>query len=172
MCEKLEEAGQETRFLGENGFLIRGKLVPTLHTIGYERRPLSEFIHLLRKAGVDAVIDIRLRNTSQLAGYTKRDDLAFLLSEGFAIAYEHHPELAPTAEILDAYTEDHNWPDYAARFTALLAESRTEAVGRDVLARFRAPCLLCHEATAEQCHRRLIAEWWAAHIPGLTIVHL
>ena len=146
--------------------------MPTLYTIGYERRPLAEFIGLLQQAGVDAVIDIRLRNTSQLAGYTKRDDLAFLLRKGFSIAYEHYPELAPTAEILDAYVKDHDWLAYAAHFTTLLAERRAEAMGREVLARYHTPCLLCHEATAEQCHRRLVAEWWATYIPGLTIVHL
>jgi uncharacterized protein (DUF488 family) len=146
--------------------------MPTVYTIGYEHRPLSGLIGALRSAGVDAVIDIRLRNTSQLAGYTKRDDLAFLLQEGFAIAYEHHPELAPTDEILDAIHADHDWPGYEARFRALLAERQAETVGRDILARYHAPCLLCHEANAAQCHRRLVAERWAAHIAGLTIVHL
>lgn len=144
----------------------------TLYTIGYERRPLSEFIRLLQEAKVDAVIDVRLRNTSQLAGYTKRDDLAFLLSEGFGIAYEHHPELAPTAEILDGYMEDQEWPRYSARFVALLHERLAESVGRSILARYEAPCLLCHEAAPERCHRRLVAEHWAAQMPELAIVHL
>jgi len=65
----------------------------TLYTIGYKGKPLSDFIGQLREAGVDVVIDVRLRNTSHLAGYTKRDDLAFLLREGFSIAYEHRPDL-------------------------------------------------------------------------------
>ena len=146
--------------------------MPTLYTIGYERRPLSELIRLLQEAKVDAVIDVRLRNTSQLAGYTKRDDLAFLLSAGFGIAYEHHPELAPTPEILDAYMEDQEWPRYSARFVALLRERLAENVGRDILARYEAACLLCHEAAPERCHRRLVAEHWAAQTPELVIVHL
>jgi uncharacterized protein (DUF488 family) len=146
--------------------------MPTVYTIGYERRALSELIGALRGAGVDAVIDVRLRNTSQLAGYTKRDDLAFLLQEGFAIAYEHHPELAPTDEILDTYRDGHDWLGYESSFRALLAERQAETVGRDILARYHAPCLLCHEASAEHCHRRLVAERWAAHIPGLKVVHL
>jgi uncharacterized protein (DUF488 family) len=146
--------------------------MPTVYTIGYERRALSDLIGALRGAGVDAVIDIRLRNTSQLAGYTKRDDLAFLLQQGFGIAYEHHPELAPTGEILDAIHADHDWSAYETRFRALLAERQSETVGRDILARYHAPCLLCHEASAEHCHRRLVAERWAAHIPDLKVVHL
>lgn len=144
----------------------------TLYTIGYQRKPLATFIGQLREAGVDAVIDVRLRNTSHLAGYTKRDDLAFLLREGFGIAYEHHPELAPTPEILNAYRENGDWTAYEARFLPLLEERAAGEVGREILARYHAPCLLCAEPTAEHCHRRLVAEYWAAHLPGLTVVHL
>ena len=146
--------------------------MPTIHSIGFQRKPLSEFMRLLREAGVDAVIDIRLRNTSQLSGYTKRDDLAFLLREGFDIAYEHHPELAPTAEILDAYRQDKDWAAYEERFVPLLVERQAEILGHDILTRHRSPCLLCSEPSPDQCHRRLVAEYWAEHIPDLTIVHL
>ena len=146
--------------------------MPTLYTIGYRRKPLATFIGQLRAASVEAVIDVRLRNTSHLAGYTKRDDLAFLLHEGFGIAYEHHPELAPTPEILDAYRADGDWAAYEARFIPLLTERVAEGVGREVLARYCAPCLLCAELEADHCHRRLVAEYWANHLPGLTIIHL
>jgi uncharacterized protein (DUF488 family) len=121
---------------------------------------------------VDAVIDIRLRNTSHLLGYTKRDDLAFLLQAGFGIAYEHCPELAPSEEILLAYREDKDWAAYVHQFAPLLVERRAEEHGRRILARYHAPCLLCAETTAEQCHRRLVAEYWAQHIPRVNIVHL
>jgi uncharacterized protein (DUF488 family) len=146
--------------------------VAFLYTIGYQRKPLATFIGRLREAGVDAVIDVRLRNTSHLAGYTKRDDLAFLLREGFGIAYEHRPDLAPTDEMLDGYREDEDWEAYEARFLPLLAERGAEAAGREILARYRTPCLLCAEPAADRCHRRLVAETWARHNPDLVIVHL
>jgi uncharacterized protein (DUF488 family) len=146
--------------------------MPTIYTIGYRQKPLSTFIGQLREAGVDAVIDVRLRNTSHLAGYTKQDTLNFLLREGFGIAYEHHPELAPTEEILDTYRDDDDWSAYEVRFIPLLEERAAEKVGHEILERYRAPCLLCAEPTAEHCHRRLIAEYWASHLSGLTIVHL
>ena len=144
----------------------------TLYTIGYKGKPLSTFIGQLREAGVDAVIDIRLRNTSHLASYTKRDDLAFLLRDGFGIAYEHHPELAPTHEIMDSYREDGDWAAYESRFLPLIVERAAEEIGREILARYGAPCLLCAEPAADLCHRRLVAEYWAEHNPDLTIVHL
>lgn len=146
--------------------------MPTLYTIGYQRKPLETFIGQLREAGVDAVIDVRLRNTSHLAGYTKRDDLAFLLQEGFGIAYEHHPELAPTPEIFDANREEPDWAVYVSSFLPLLTERNVQAIGQEIIARYRAPCLLCAEPTADHCHRRLVAEYWAGHLPELTIVHL
>jgi uncharacterized protein (DUF488 family) len=146
--------------------------MPTLYTIGFKGKSLATFIGLLREAGVDAVIDVRLRNTSHLCGYTKRDDLAFLLREGFSIAYEHHPDLAPSAEIFAAYRDDPDWAVYESSFVPLLAERVAETVGREILARHRAPCLLCAEPTADHCHRRLIAEYWAKHVPELTVIHL
>ena len=144
----------------------------TLYTIGYRRKSLSTFINQLRGAGVDAIVDIRLRNTSHLLGYTKRDTLEFLLREGFDMAYEHHPELAPTPEILDRYRDDGDWAAYETRFLPLLERRTAEQVGREILARYRAPCLLCAEATAEHCHRRLVAEYWAQRLPPLSVVHL
>ncbi len=144
----------------------------TIYTIGYQGKSLAEFITTLQKAQVDAIIDIRLRNTSQLAGYTKRDDLAFLLREGFHIAYEHRPDLAPNAEILDAYHEDGQWAAYEQGFIALLIERKAETFGQEILARYRAPCLLCMEADAQRCHRRLVAEYWARQFPNITITHL
>jgi uncharacterized protein (DUF488 family) len=146
--------------------------MPCVLTIGYRRKPLAEFVGLLRAHEVDMVIDVRLRNTSHLAGYTKRDDLAFLLSEGFGIAYEHHPELAPTDEILNAYQQDKDWDAYERAFASLLLEREMAEAGRDILHRARRPCLLCAETTAEQCHRRLVAEHWAENIDDTTILHL
>jgi uncharacterized protein (DUF488 family) len=143
----------------------------TIYTIGFTQKPLSQFIGSLQAAGVDVVVDTRLRNTSQLSGYAKRDDLAFVL-KAFHIAYEHHPELAPTAEILDPYRQNHDWVAYIRQFRPLIEQRRIEEVGRDILKRYRAPCLLCSEATAEHCHRRLVAEYWAERIPDLEIVHL
>jgi uncharacterized protein (DUF488 family) len=143
-----------------------------VYTIGYQRKPLSALINQLRDAGVDAVIDVRLRNTSHLLGYTKRDTLDFLLREGFAIAYEHRPELAPTPEILDTYRFDGDWMAYEARFLPLLEERAAEQIGYKILARFRAPCLLCAEPRAECCHRRLVGEYWVERLPGLRLVHL
>lgn len=145
-----------------------------LCTIGYTKKSLQEFITRLQDASVDAVIDIRLRNTSQLAGFSKRDDLAFLLREGFGMAYEHRPELAPTPEILAAYKRDGDWAAYERAFLPLLEERAAEQVGEQLLTIYQRPSLLCAEPTPEHCHRRLVAEYLAEKLPDLEIeiIHL
>lgn len=142
-----------------------------LHTIGFTQKSLRRFAGLLQEAGVDAIIDIRLRNTGQLAGYAKRDDLAYVL-ELLDIGYEHRPELAPTTEILDTYRKDKDWGRYVRHFRPLIADRAIETVAVELLSRYRNPCLLCSEATPEQCHRRLVAEYWQKHTPGLEVIHL
>lgn len=140
-------------------------------TIGSNAKSLRRFAELLRGVGVDCVIDIRLNNTSQLAGYAKRDDLAFAL-ELLGIGYEHHPELAPNDEILAAYRQGKDWDAYVEGFSRLIVERDMLSVGRDILSRYDRPCLLCSEDTPERCHRRLVAEHWALHIPGVEVEHL
>jgi len=146
--------------------------MPTVYTIGYTQKSLERFVRLLQSSGVDAVIDIRLRNTSQLAGFAKRDDLAFLLREGFGIAYEHRLDLAPTDDILDGYKDNRDWAAYERLFLLLLAERRAEEIGRELLSRYSRPCLLCAEPAPDRCHRRLVAEWWADRLPDLELIHL
>ena len=73
-----------------------------IHTIGFTRKSAAEFFGLLKRHGVRHVIDVRLNNVSQLAGFSKRDDLEYFLREHVAAAYVHEPLLAPTQDILDA----------------------------------------------------------------------
>lgn len=142
-----------------------------LYTIGFTQKSLRQFIGLLREAGVDAVVDIRLNNTSQLAGFSKRDDLAFIL-DACGIGYAEEKRLAPTAELLNAYHRDRDWDAYEPVYRALLASRDPAAILADLEARYARPCLLCAEAGPERCHRRLAAEAFAALHPGLEVRHL
>ncbi|HYL98812.1 MAG TPA: DUF488 domain-containing protein [Blastocatellia bacterium] len=142
-----------------------------VNTIGFTKKTLRDFIGLLKSAQVGTLVDVRLRNTSQLAGWSKYPDFAYLLEEGFGIRYEHHPALAPTAELLDQYKKDLDWAKYDMNFTRLLAARNPEAECLTLLSRGTI-CLLCTEATAERCHRRIVAEYIAAISPGVEIKHL
>jgi uncharacterized protein (DUF488 family) len=141
--------------------------VPTLFTIGFTRSSAESFFTRLRTAGVARLIDVRLNNVSQLAGFAKRDDLAYFLAAILGISYQHETALAPTAELLAAYRESHDWPAYARDFADLLRARQIET-----LAPIDRACLLCSEHTAGHCHRRIVAEYLAPHWGDARIVHL
>jgi uncharacterized protein (DUF488 family) len=142
-----------------------------LFTIGFTKKNAEQFFTLLRGAGVRRVLDIRLNNVSQLAGFTKRDDLKFFLREICHADYLHLPVCAPTKEILDQYKKGHgDWNEYEALFLPLLEARKIETVLAADLLDYG--CLLCSEPTPERCHRRLVAEYLEARIPELTVKHL
>ena len=142
-----------------------------LYTIGFTRKDARRFFGLLLDAGVRRVVDVRLNNVSQLAGFTKRADLEFFLERIGPIGYVHRPELAPTQGLLDAYKKrGGDWGAYERAFLALLAERRVE--GRLSPADLDGGCLLCSEPTPEHCHRRLVAEYLAARWGNVETEHL
>ncbi len=142
-----------------------------LFTIGFAGKSAEQFFTRLQQSGVKRLIDTRLNNVSQLAGFTKRRDLEYFLRSIADIDYEHATELAPTAEILDAYKKNGmSWDEYEQRFNSLLLE-REPAVHSEP-ARFHHACLLCSEAEPHHCHRRLVAEYLQQSWPELKVVHL
>jgi uncharacterized protein YeaO (DUF488 family) len=141
-------------------------------TLGTTRKPLRRFIELLRGAEVDGVIDTRRNNTSQLAGFAKKEDLEFLLTEGFNTRYEHRPELAPSEPILATFQKDRDWDRYSTAFMEEIEAREMRPILRELLKRYERPCLLCACDSHERCHRRLLAEALLEERPGLLINHL
>jgi uncharacterized protein (DUF488 family) len=142
--------------------------MPVVHTIGFTKKSLEQFIGLVRSAGNERVIDVRLRNTSQLAGWSKYPDFAYLLREGFGLDYEHKPEFAPTDELLDRYKKDKDWQSYESDFSRLLQTRNPVDAARSIISG-KAACLLCTEPEADKCHRRLVAEY-LARVGGRDVV--
>ena len=142
-----------------------------LYTIGFTKKSAEEFFTLLKKSRARLLADIRLNNSSQLAGFSKRDDLRFFAKAICGMEYAHLPELAPTQEILDEYKKQKgDWTQYERVFLGLMASRRIEnSIERDVL---DGACLLCSEETPEHCHRRLVAEYLKDKWGGVEIVHL
>ncbi len=143
----------------------------TLFTIGFTGHSAEEFFGKLQRAGVKTLVDVRLNNVSQLAGFAKQKDLRYFLKVIAEIEYVHEKTLAPTKEILDAYKKgDIDWTDYERRFNQLLVERRPELqLAPEQLDR---GCLLCSEYDHTHCHRRLVTEHLERAWPGIEVVHL
>jgi len=143
-----------------------------IYSIGFTKKSAGEFFGALKAAGIERLLDVRLNNTSQLAGFAKQSDLKYFLQEICGAAYEREPLLAPTQEILDAFKKQKgNWETYTEAYLALIRSRRVEsAISQE---RFnRRTVLLCSEASAEHCHRRLALEYLQQHWNNVVIRHL
>ena len=143
-----------------------------IYTIGFTKKSAKEFFDILKQAGIRRLVDIRLNNSSQLAGFTKQDDLAFFLREICGAEYAHVPILSPTKEVMDGYKKKKiTWEEYERRFRSLLHERRAEETLDKGL--FDIPAvLLCSEPKPDRCHRRLVAEYLKEKWGDVTITHL
>lgn len=143
-----------------------------LFTIGFTKKTAETFFNRLRGSQISRLVDVRLNNVSQLAGFTKRDDLRFFTKELCDVEYLHLPELAPTASILDPYKKVKNgdWALYERQFLELMAARKIEdKLAKSVL---DGACLLCSEEKPHHCHRRLVAEYLKSKWGDVDIQHI
>jgi uncharacterized protein (DUF488 family) len=139
-----------------------------IYTIGFTKKTLEDFVTRLKKSGIQRVVDIRLNDTSQLSGFAKSPDLAFILKQ-FGIEYVSVKSLAPDKPLLGKYQKDKNWEEYEAGFKALMNSRNAEETLKSLQLDKKISCLLCSEDKPEKCHRRLVAEMLAN---DFEIVHL
>lgn len=142
-----------------------------IFTMGFTRKSAEQFFARLKQSGLKRVVDTRLNNVSQLAGFTKKDDLRFFLKAVLDIDYVHAPLLAPNKDILDDYKKNGgDWPTYERKFLDLMESRQIESqIDRYLL---DGACLLCSEPTPHHCHRRLVAEYLKEKWGDVEIQHL
>jgi uncharacterized protein (DUF488 family) len=143
-----------------------------IYSIGFTQKSAGEFFDTLRANGIERLLDVRLNNTSQLAGFAKQADLAYFLREICNCSYEREPLLAPTQTMLDSYKKKKgSWDIYAEEFTNLMHSRNIEtAISQQGF--LKKTVLLCSEPTAEHCHRRLVLEYLQISWPNVIIRHL
>ena len=142
-----------------------------LSTIGFTKKTAQRFFDLIKDSGARKVVDVRVNNVSQLAGFAKRDDLKFFLQEICNVDYVHVVDLAPTKEMLDEYKKEHkDWSRYEKEFLDLMEQRKIESqISEEDIAE---GCLLCSEDKPHHCHRRLVAEYLNDHWGSIKINHL
>jgi uncharacterized protein (DUF488 family) len=142
-----------------------------LYTIGFTNKSAQQFFKLLKEGSVTKIVDTRISNASQLAGFAKGQDLAFFAEAVGGMGYEHNLDFAPTKDLLDQYRgKKISWETYAIEYLNLL-DRRKIAQKTDIESLHR-HCLLCSEHGPEHCHRRLLAEYFQALRKDVEIVHL
>lgn len=130
-----------------------------IYTIGFTQLTAEKFFSKLRESEIEVLIDIRLNNTSQLAGFSKGDDLKYFLKELCNIKYSHEVLFAPTKDILDDYKKKKiSWDDYAERYIELIEKRDIYKTFKEKYSNYSRICFLCSEPVSKMCHRRLLAE--------------
>ena len=144
----------------------------TLFTIGFTKKSAEQFFNLLRDNRIKQLVDVRINNTSQLAGFAKGQDLKFFVNEICHIPYKHVTDFAPTKELLDKWhKQEVSWLEYESIYTSMLKDRNI--LGKYGIKQFDGSCFLCSEDTPEHCHRRLLAEYMKKHFTEeVKIVHL
>ena len=147
-----------------------------IYTIGFTKKSAEQFFNLLKKNNIKYIIDVRLNNANQLAGFTKGNDLQYFLKELLGIGYIHDTLLAPSKEILNAYRDKSiSWDELEEKFTELMEEEKIKKhITEDINGILEGSCLLCNEETPDNCHRRLVAEYIQKEYGGeeIEIIHL
>lgn len=144
----------------------------TIYTIGFAGKTARDFFEKIKDANIKRLIDVRLNNVSQLAGFTKKKDLEYFLRVIVNVDYVHLEHLAPTKDILDKFKKQKEmaWSDYEQRFKRLMEQRSPEV--HHLPSEFDKACLLCSEATPDNCHRRLVAEHLRRKWGNVEIKHL
>jgi uncharacterized protein (DUF488 family) len=143
-----------------------------VYTIGFTKKGAEKFFSLLMDSRIERLVDVRIRNRSQLSGFAKRDDLRYFLNKLLEAEYQHKPELAPTEDLLDDWRDDEiSWKTYEERFTELMSDREIEKrLDREL---FSEPTvLLCSEHKPDHCHRRLVVEYLDEQWGDIESIHL
>lgn len=145
-----------------------------IFSIGFTKKSASIFFELLIKNEVHKIIDVRLNNKSQLAGFAKGSDLKYFLDKVAGISYKYEEIFAPTKEILDAYKKrEINWDMYEEKYVRLMLERKINSyIENKGIDYWLSSCILCSEETADYCHRRLVINEVLKVFPDIEVMHI
>ena len=142
-----------------------------LFTIGYTKKSAEKFFEIMSDNKIEIVADVRLYNSTQLAGFSKSVDLQYFLKKICGCNYIALKQLAPNPSLFENYKNGKTtWNEYEKIYNKFLD---TQA-NLDFFYAFKNKriCILCAESTPEHCHRRLIAEKISKTHDNVKITHL
>lgn len=145
-----------------------------IYTIGFTKKSAEQFFEALKDNNIELLVDVRLNNKSQLAGFTKGSDLVYFVKQIVGADYVHGDEYAPSKDLLDRYHKGTtSWEEYVTEYREIISRRGCHLKFPERFRKYNNICLLCSEATPEMCHRRLLAEMIAENAKEeIAIIHI
>ena len=144
-----------------------------VYTIGFTQKSAQEFFKAICENKIQLLIDIRLNNTSQLAGFSKELDLKYFLCELCQTKYVHDLKFAPTKSILNDFKKNLiSWQNYVDQYTSLIDRRNGLVHFVEEYSEYDSVCLLCSEPTPEHCHRGILADLLKSKYKHFDVVHI
>lgn len=128
-----------------------------IFTIGYEKRDILSFVQLLRRSGIQRVIDVRKNPISRKKGFSKSTLKAFL--EKYKIEYVHIPQLGIPSAYRTSLQTPKDYEDLFRVYTSEMLPQVQEYVSQAAsLIAEKPSALMCFEYDPKQCHRSCLAQ--------------
>ena len=143
----------------------------TVWTVGHSTRSLEELIGVLRRYGVEAVVDVRTVPRSRTNPQFNREELEIKLPEA-GIDYAHAKDMGglrkPLTDSVNSAWENESFRGFA---DYMQTEGFAQALDRLIdQAHSRPTAIMCAETLPWRCHRSLIAD--ALLVRGFDIVEI
>lgn len=132
---------------------------PQIYAISAYQISAQQFFKELLESQVDLLLDVRLKNQSQLCGFTKKADLAFFVPQICKAKYVHDLKFAPEAGLLDRYVKHWiTWEEYARRYKEKMEEQDVEQYFWDKYGHYKCICMLGTETKQRRSHTEVLLQ--------------
>lgn len=130
----------------------------TVYTIGYESKTPEVFIGILKRHGIQQLIDVRQLALSRKNGFAKGALSKMLKDNG--ILYKHFPALGSPREIRHKLWKEGDYALFFKEYSDALDRDESQEYLTDLegLAHVRRTAIMCFEKAVEVCHRKIIKE--------------
>ncbi len=138
-------------------FIVEVSALQKVYTLSAYEISAKDFFERVAAENTDLVLDVRLKNGSQLCGFTKQKDLEFFVPRLTGARYLHELAFAPTKGLLDLYTKKQlDWRRYREEYRILLEQR--EALPRyfQLYGSLPCVCLLGTETKKRRSHTEVL----------------
>ena len=130
--------------------------MPSVFSLGYEKRTIEEMIALLKDNKIQLVVDIREKAISRKKGFSKNTLKDTLQKEG--IDYLHIPQLGSPSDIRKELKKNWDYQTFFEKYERHILKFEKHIDKIKELAISKNTAILCFERKSNACHRSIVTK--------------